>query len=102
MILPVISLTTIIPAHAVEATLCALHADTDAAASHHIGTLQTLCEGGGRVYARRGRSSTRQPRRYSQSTVSTRKHHGPVTGSRCSANFAFVAAEYDGSLHVVR
>ncbi len=55
----------------------------------------------GRVYARRGRSSTRQPRRYSQSTVSTRKHHGTVTGPRCSANFAFVAAEHDGSLDVI-
>ena len=40
---------------------------------------------------------------YSQSTVSTRKHHGPVTGPRRSANFAFVAAEHtDGSLDVVR
>ena len=55
------------------------------------------------MYARSGRSSTRQPRRYSQSTASTRKHHGPVTGPRRSANFAFVAAEHpDGSLDVAR
>ncbi len=54
------------------------------------------------MYARRGRSSTRQPRRYSQFTVSARKHYGPLTGPRCSANFALVAAEHDGSLDVVR
>ena len=89
------------PAHAAGATRSALCMPMPATTSARC----RLCAEGvwACVYARRGRSSTRQPRRYSQSTVSTRKHHGPVTGPRRSANFAFVAAEHpDGSLDVAR